>query len=104
VLQDVDCVDMLSQILLIPDFTTKYADVVTRVSDPHPFHADPDPGFEIFADLDPDSGFEIFPDLDPDSGFEIFADRDLDPGLYFFQKYVGFLRKKSDQIFGFGSK
>jgi hypothetical protein len=25
VLQDLDCVDMLSQILLIPDFTARYA-------------------------------------------------------------------------------
>jgi len=28
----------------------------TRVSDPHPFHADPDPGFEIYADADPVEG------------------------------------------------
>jgi hypothetical protein len=30
--------------------------VEPRVSDPHPFHADPDldPGFEIYADPDPD--------------------------------------------------
>jgi len=29
-----------------------------RVSDPHPFHADPDHGSKIFADLD--LGFKIF--------------------------------------------
>jgi len=52
---------------------------LTRVSDPHPFHADPNPGFQIFAD--PDPGFEIFADL----GFGIFKDLDPDPGLDFFQ-------------------
>jgi len=31
---------------------------VRRISDPHPFHADPDPGFEKFADPDPDPGCE----------------------------------------------
>jgi len=30
----------------------------SRVSDPHLFHTDPDPGFKIFAD--PDPGCEIF--------------------------------------------
>jgi len=30
----------------------------TRVSNPHPFHADPNPGFEINAD--PDEGFNVF--------------------------------------------
>jgi len=45
-----------------------------RVSDPHPFQADPDPGFEIFLDAD----------LDPDPGCEKFADPD--PGLYFYEK------------------
>jgi len=29
----------------------------TRVADPHPFHADPGPGFEIFADPDPGLDF-----------------------------------------------
>jgi len=38
-----------------------------RVSDPHPFHADPDPGFEKIA----------YPDSQP--------------GLYFFQKFVFFM-------------
>ena len=35
----------------------------SRVSDPHPFHADldPDPRFQIFAN--PDPRFEIFADL-----------------------------------------
>jgi len=33
----------------------------SRVSDPHPFHGDPDPGFYIFAD--PDTGFEIFAEI-----------------------------------------
>jgi len=32
-------------------------------SDPHPFHAGPDPGLENFADLDP--GCEKFADPDP---------------------------------------
>jgi len=36
-----------------------------RVSDPHPFNADPDPGFEKFADLDQDPGCEKFADPDP---------------------------------------
>jgi len=49
-----------------------------RVSDPHPFHADPDP----------DKGFQIFVDPGPYPGFEIFADPD--PGLDFFQKFVFF--------------
>jgi len=40
----------------------------SRVSDPHPFHADPDPGFETFADADPDPGCEKFVDPDPDPG------------------------------------
>jgi len=44
-----------------------------RVPDLHPFRADLDPGFGIFAD--------------PDLGFEIFADPDPDPGLDFFSKY-----------------
>jgi len=41
-----------------------------RVSDPHLFHADPDLGFEKFADADPDldSGCEKFADPDPDPG------------------------------------
>jgi hypothetical protein len=38
------------------------------VSDPHPFHADLDPGFEIFAHQDP--GFEIF--LESDTGLILF--------------------------------
>jgi len=33
------------------------------VSDPHPFHADPDPEFEIIADQDP--RIESFADPDP---------------------------------------
>jgi len=44
---------------------------IPRVSDPHPFHADPDPGLEKFADADPN----------PDPGCAKFADPD--PGLYF---------------------
>ena len=43
--------------------------------DPHPFHADPDQGSEIFAD--------------PDPGFEIFVDRD--PGLNFFPKLLFYI-------------
>jgi len=31
-----------------------------KVPDPHPFHADPDPGFEINADPDPDLGLDFF--------------------------------------------
>ena len=52
----------------------------TRVSDPNPFHTDPDPdpGFQIFAD----------PDADPDPGVEIFADPDW--GLDLFQKLLFF--------------
>jgi len=44
---------------------------LTRVSDSHPFHADPDPEFENFSDADPDPGFEKFakPDPDPGMGF-----------------------------------
>jgi len=45
-----------------------------RVWDPHPFHADPDPWFEIFAN--------------PDPGFKIFADPD--PGLVFSPKFCVF--------------
>jgi len=37
---------------------------------PHPFHADPDPEFEIFADADSDPGCEIFADPDPDPGLD----------------------------------
>jgi len=40
-----------------------------RVSEPHPIHADPDPGLEIFADADPDPGCEIFADPDPELDF-----------------------------------
>jgi len=40
----------------------------SRVSDPHQFHADLDPGFDIFADPDSDPGFEICAHLDP--GFD----------------------------------
>jgi len=54
----------------------------TRVSDPHPFHANPDPGFEIFADAD----------RDPDLGCEKFADPD--PGLHLYQKIRVYLRQK----------
>jgi len=38
-----------------------------RISDPHSFHADPDPdpGFEKFADADPVPGCEKFADPDP---------------------------------------
>jgi len=43
-----------------------------QISDP--FHADPDPGFEKFADADPDH----------DPGCKIFAAPDL--GLHFYQK------------------
>jgi len=39
----------------------------TRVSDPHPFHADPDPVFEKIAD--PDPGFEIIENPDPGLDF-----------------------------------
>jgi len=48
--------------------STKTDLILARVSDPHPFHADPDldPRLEIFAD--PDPGFEIF----ADSGLDIF--------------------------------
>jgi len=47
----------------------------SRVSDPHPFHADtdPDPGLEKFADADPD----------------------LDPGLHFCKKIVLIYVKKA---------
>jgi len=45
-------------------------DFQVRVSDPHLFHADPDPEFQIFAD--PDLGSQTF--ADPDPGFEIFAE------------------------------
>jgi len=51
-----------------------YPSPQTRVSDPHPFLADPDP--------DPDPGFEKFADADPDPGSEKFANPD--PGLHFF--------------------
>jgi len=46
--------------------------VVSRVSDPHPFHADPDPdpGLEIFADADPNPACENF--ADPDPGLHIY--------------------------------
>jgi len=37
----------------------------TRVSDSHPYHADLDPGFQIFADPDPDLEFKTFADTDP---------------------------------------
>jgi len=50
------------------------------VLDPHPFHADPDTGFQILADPYPDPGFEIF--VDPNSGLD-----------FFLQKLV-FLREK----------
>jgi len=36
--------------------------VIFRVSNPHPFN--PDPGFEIFADIVPNPEFEIFSDPD----------------------------------------
>jgi len=36
-----------------------------RVSDPHPFYADPDLGFEKSADADPDPGRKNFADPDP---------------------------------------
>ena len=62
--------------------------MIRGVSDPHPFHKDPDPGFQIFAD--PDPGFQIF--ADPDPWFEIFADPDK--GLDFFHKFL-FLGEKS---------
>jgi len=55
----------------------------SRVSDPHPFYADPDPGFEKFADADPD----------PDPGWEKFAEPD--PGLHFYYKSVFIDVKKS---------
>jgi len=48
------------------------------VLEPHPFHPDPDPRFQIF---------------DPDPGFEINADLDSDPGLDFFQKWSFFVKK-----------
>ena len=49
-----------------------------RVSDPHPFHANPDSGVKI--DVDPVPGFpDVNPDLDP--GCEKVAD--LDPKLDF---------------------
>jgi len=35
--------------------------VLTRVSDPHPFHADPDLGFEKFGDADPDQKLWCLP-------------------------------------------
>ena len=41
----------------------------SRVSDPYPFHADPDPELEIFADLDPDPWCEIFAGLNPELDF-----------------------------------
>jgi len=40
----------------------------SRVSDPHPFHVDPNPGFEKFADADTDPGCDKFADHDPDPG------------------------------------
>jgi len=55
----------------------------SRVSDPHIFHADPDPGFEIFKDADPG----------PDLECKIFANPDPDPGLI--QKLGVFYVKKS---------
>jgi len=39
--------------------------MITRFSDPHPFPADPDPGFEKFSNADPDPGSEKFADPDP---------------------------------------
>ena len=57
---------------------------IARVSDPHPFLADPDPGFEKFADADPDPGCEKFADPDPYPGCEKCADPDPDPGLHFY--------------------
>ena len=33
-------------------------EAIARVSDPHPFLAAPDPGFEKFADADPNPGCE----------------------------------------------
>jgi len=67
----------------------------SRVSNPHPFHADPDTGFEIFADPDPGLNFSqisinftwnsvkkktLDPDQnsDPDPG--TFTNPDPDPG------------------------
>jgi len=43
--------------------------ILTSVSDPHPFHADPDPGFEKFAEPDPYPGCEKFADPDPSVHF-----------------------------------
>jgi len=44
---------------------------VPRISDPHPCHADPDPGIEIMAD--PDPGFEIV--AVPDPGLDFFGSK-----------------------------
>jgi len=38
--------------------------------DPHPFHADPAPGFQIYEDANPDPECEIF--ADPDPGLDLF--------------------------------
>jgi len=57
--------------------------LTTDVSDPHPFHADPDPGFEIFADVDPDPRCEKF--------------ADPDPRLQFHQRMSALLRPKSNK-------
>jgi hypothetical protein len=64
----------------------------SRVSDPNPFRAYPDPGFEEFADADPD--------LDP--GWEKFADPD--PVLSFNEKLCLYKSTKQKNIFVSGSK
>jgi len=40
-------------------FAAIYRRLSCKVSDPHPFHADPNPGFKMFADPDLDQGFEL---------------------------------------------
>jgi len=51
---------------------------LTTDSDTHPFHADPDTGFDTFADPVPDPEFEISADQHPHP----------DPEFNFFQKLV----------------
>jgi len=66
-----------------------------RVSYPHPFNADQDPGFEIFEDPDLDPGFEIFEDPDLDPGFEMLTNQDTE--LNFFLKVSVFYLTKSEK-------
>jgi len=81
--------------LLSPIICSKWHAHADRVSDPHPFHADPDPnqGFDKFAYADPDQ----------DPGCEKFVDTDPDPGLHFYKKIMFVYVKKAKKNFVSGS-